>query len=98
MINYVTLLNWTELGIKNIKDTVNRAEKASTLAEQLGGHLTNILWTQGSYDLVITSEFRDEESYQAFVLALGSIGNIRTQSLRSFSAQDIKRIISKIPS
>jgi uncharacterized protein with GYD domain len=91
VINYVTLLKWTETGTKNIKDTVNQAEKASHLAEQVGGRLTNILWTQGPYDQVIISEFRDEESYLAFALALDTLGQIRTETLRSFTAQDIKR-------
>ena len=98
VVNYVTLLKFTDLGVKNIKDTVNQAEKFSHLGEQLGGRLTNILWTQGIHDLVITSEFRDDESYQAFILAVNSTGNVRTESLRSFTAQDIKRIITKIPS
>ena len=97
MITYVSLYKWTDQGIKNIKETVTLAEKASGIAERLGGRLTNILWTQGSYDLVITSEFPDEESAQAFTLTIGSIGNVRSETLRAYSAQDIKRIISKIP-
>jgi uncharacterized protein with GYD domain len=59
--------------------------------------LTSIHWTQGAYDLVATSEFPDEDSAQAFALALGSSGSVRTETLRAFSAEDIRRIISKIP-
>jgi uncharacterized protein with GYD domain len=97
MVTYVSLINWTEQGIKSVKDTVERAEKATHVAEQLGGRITSILWTQGSYDLVVTTEFPDEDSAQVFALGLGSTGNIRTETLRAFSATDMKRIISKLP-
>src|SRR5687768_5929246 len=97
MVTYVSLIRWTESGIKNVKETVDRAEKATHLAEKLGVRLTSIYWTQGAYDLVATSEFPDEDSAQAFALALGSQGSVRTETLRAFSAEDFKRIISKIP-
>jgi uncharacterized protein with GYD domain len=97
MATYISLINWTEHGIKDVKDTVKRAETATHLAEQLGGSITSIHWTQGSYDLVVISEFPNEDSSQAFALKLGSVGNIRTETLRAFTATDMQRIISKIP-
>jgi uncharacterized protein with GYD domain len=97
MLTYVSLYRWTEQGIKGVKDTVKRAETATQLAEKLGGHLVNIYWTQGPYDLVAIAEFPDEDSAQSFALALGSTGNVRSETLRAFSAQDMGRILSKLP-
>jgi uncharacterized protein with GYD domain len=93
----VSLINWTEQGIKNVKETVKRAETATNEAERMGGRITNILWTQGAYDLVVTSEFEDEKSATAFLLALGATGNIRSQTLRAFSGSEISTIIEMIP-
>ena len=97
MATYVSLIKWTDQGIKSVKDTVKRGESATHLAEQLGGRITTILWTQGSYDLITVADFRDEDSLQAFLLSLGSSGNIRTETMRAFSAQDIERVIAKLP-
>ena len=66
-------------------------------AEKFGGRMTNIMWTQGAYDLVSTTEFPDEESAQLFFLSLGASGNVRTQTLRAFSATEMKRILDKMP-
>jgi uncharacterized protein with GYD domain len=97
VITYISLIQWTEQGIKSVKDTVKRAESASHAAEKMGGRITNILWTQGSYDLVVTSEFPDETSAQVFLLSLAKDGNIRTETLRAFTANDMTRIIEKLP-
>jgi uncharacterized protein with GYD domain len=97
MIAYVSLINWTEQGIKNVKETVKRAETAMSIAERMGGRITSIMWTQGAYDLVVSSEFPNEETAQVFLLALAREGNIRTQTLRAFSAGEIKAVIEKLP-
>ncbi|SRR6266566_6795210 len=97
MVTYVSLVNWTEQGIKNVKDTVKRAEAAANSAEKVGGRITSMYWTQGSYDLVVTSEFPDEQAAQVFVLALGSLGYVRTQTLRAFSAAEMTSILQKLP-
>lgn len=97
MVTYVSLIKWTEQGVKTTKDTIKRAEAAAEAAEKLGGHLTTILWTQGAYDLVTITDFPDEESAQVFLLSLAASGNIRTQTLRAFSASDMKRVIDRLP-
>jgi uncharacterized protein with GYD domain len=97
LATYISLLDWTEQGVKNVKDTVKRAETATQLAEKMGGHVTNIYWTQGAHDIVLISEFQDDEAVTAFLLATGAAGNIRTETMRAFSAQDINRIVQKIP-
>ena len=78
MATYVTLVNWTDQGIKSVKETADRTDQVSSLAQQLGGQLTTVYWTQGSYDLIGIFEFPDDETFAAFALAIGSRGNIRT--------------------
>ena len=96
MPTYVSLLKWTEQGIQNARETTKRAEQARTAVRKLGGKLTTILWTQGAYDIVAISEFPDEESAMAFLLSLGGQGNVRTETLRAYSAADMERIFAKM--
>ena len=97
MVTYVSLINWTEQGIKNVKDTVKRAEEAASTAERIGGRIISLYWTQGSQDIVVTTEFPDEQAAQVFALALGRLGNVRTETLRAFSAAEMTSIIQKLP-
>ena len=97
MATYVTLFKWTAQGVNNVKDTVKRAEKAAQAAESLGGHLKTILWLQGSYDGIVITEFPDDETQGAFVIATAMQGNISTETLRAFTAQEIEKILSKLP-
>lgn len=97
MATYVSLLKFTAKGLESVKDTVKRAEKAAQLAESLGGRMTNILWTQGAYDLVVTTEFPDDETQAAFVVTTAMQGNITTETLRAFTAKEVEGIISKLP-
>jgi len=95
MPTYVSLINWTEKGIAGFKDTVDRAEAGKQLAGKFGGALKEIYWTLGAYDIVAVSEAPDDESATAFALALSSQGNVRTTTMRAFSADDMKGIIAK---
>jgi uncharacterized protein with GYD domain len=95
MATYISLINWTDKGIGQFKSTVERAEAAKQLATKFGGTLKEIYWTVGPYDLVTISEAPDDESATAFSLALGAQGNVRTTTLRAFSASDMRRIVEK---
>jgi uncharacterized protein with GYD domain len=97
MATYVSLLKLTAQGLSNIKDTVKRAEKASQLAEKLGGRMTNIVWTQGAYDLVVTTEFADDQKQAAFIIATTMQGNITTETMRAFTAEEVTQIIEMLP-
>jgi uncharacterized protein with GYD domain len=96
MPTYVTLMKWTEQGIKNAKGTIDRAEQARQAVEQQGGHLHTIYWTQGAYDIVSIADWPDEDTAMAFLLNLGATGNVRTETLRAFSADDMRRIFQKL--
>ena len=95
MPTYVSLISWTDKGITGFKDTVDRAEAGKQLAGKFGGALKEIYWTLGTYDIVAVSEAPDDESATAFALALSSQGNVRTTTMRAFSADDMKGIIAK---
>src|SRR5687768_1369986 len=96
MPTYVSLCKWTEQGVQNARESTRRAEQAKAAVRKLGGKLTTILWTQGRYDLIAISDFPDEESAMAFLLTLGGGGNVRTETLRAYSAADMERIFAKM--
>ncbi|MGX1881273.1 GYD domain-containing protein [Streptomyces sp. NPDC055287] len=95
MPTYVTLLNWTDQGIRGYKDTPQRAEAFAAAAQKLGAKLLNIYWTVGSYDLVAVVEAPDDETATAILLQVGGLGNVRTTTLRAFGREEMDRIIAK---
>ncbi len=95
MSTYVSLVNWTDQGIKNYKDSTSRADDFSKLVESLGGRVREVLWTVGAYDLVVVTEFPDDEAATAALLRVGSLGNIRTNTLRAFNADEMGTIIGR---
>jgi uncharacterized protein with GYD domain len=97
MPSYVVLYKWTDQGIREVKDTVTRAEQARRAVEQMGAKVEALYWTQGAYDLVAIATWPDEEMAMAFLLAQGRQGNVRTETLRAFSAEEMQRILAKMP-
>jgi uncharacterized protein with GYD domain len=97
MPTYVTLMRWTDQGIRTAKETVNRYREARSMAEQMGGKITANYWTQGTYDVVFVHEWPDEDSAMAFLLRVGMQGNLRTETLRAFGETDMERILQKLP-
>jgi uncharacterized protein with GYD domain len=96
MPTYVSLVKWTDQGVRGVKDTVDRTEQNRQAIEAAGGRLTGVWWTQGAYDVVAVSEWPDEDSAMAFLLRLGMVGNARTETLRAFDADDMRRILAKV--
>ena len=94
MPRYISLLDWTEGGVRDFKATVDRAEAAREAAKQLGGDY-EVYWTLGQHDLVVVAEFPDDESATAFLLKLGSMGNVRSKSMRAYNAAEMRDIIGK---
>ena len=95
MPTYVSLVHWTEQGIKNYKDSMRRAEDFSKLVESLGGRLREALYTVGEYDIVVITEFPDDETATAALLQVGSLGNVRTNTMRAFTADEMGGIIGR---
>jgi uncharacterized protein with GYD domain len=95
MPTYISLINWTEKGIGNYKDTLDRSKAAEDAAVALGGSFKEIYWTVGPYDVVSIAEFPDDETATAFLLKLGSQGSIRTTTMRAFSSDEMARVLEK---
>lgn len=95
MPTYVSLMNWTDQGIKNFRDSVDRAEAAATAFAGAGMTFESIHWTTGQYDLIAVIDAPDEETYAAASLRLGAQGNLRATTLRAFTAEEMKGIIAK---
>lgn len=95
MPTYVTLLNWTDQGIRNYEDTPERAEAFTAATQKLKVKVLNLYWTVGSYDLVIVIEAPDDETATAALLQLGGVGNVRTTTLRAFGREEMDRILAK---
>ena len=93
MARYVSLLNWTDQGIRNVKDTVNRANAVRQVFKAGGGKIIDIYWTLGQHDVVLISEAPDDETAIRLVLSLGMKGNVRTSTMRAFGEQEMARIV-----
>ncbi|MDL9999741.1 GYD domain-containing protein [Variovorax sp. J22P240] len=96
MSTFISLVNFTDQGIRNVKESPNRAEAFKGLATKLGLSIKSMYWTSGTYDLVIVTEGSDEAA-MAGLLSVGSLGNVRSQTLRAYSADEIKKIIALMP-
>lgn len=96
MATYVVLGNFTDQGVKSVKETTKRAEAFKDMAQKVGVKVKEVYWTLGHYDLVTIVEAPDEETATALGLSACSLGNIRTQTLRAFSAEEMGRIIAKM--
>src|ERR1700747_14849 len=89
MTTYVTLINFTEQGLKTIKDTVKRSEALKKAAAANGIKVKEILWLQGQYDVVVISESDDDTKRMAFVLNQLKQGNVRGQTLRAYTTSEM---------
>ena len=97
MPSYISLITFTDQGARTAKDTVKRADAAKETAGRYGVTINSIHWTLGQYDVVTFCDAKDEASFTAFGLALASQGNVRTQTLRAFSRDEMNGILSKLP-
>lgn len=97
MPTYIILMNYTDQGIRNIKDSPKRADAARVLARTCGAEIKDLFLTIGSYDLVATAEAPDDEAVTKFALAVGSLGNVRTTTLKAFNEQEYRNIIESLP-
>jgi uncharacterized protein with GYD domain len=93
--SYVVLINWTDQGVKNFQETVDRYEKAQAVGQEAGVTWRDTYWTLGPYDIVATLDAPDDEAVMATLLAVAGQGNIRTTTLRAFDADGMRAVIGK---
>lgn len=98
MPTFVTLYRYTEQGIRAVKDSPTRIEAAIKAASEAGGSVKALYVTLGQYDLVAISEWPSDEAAAAATLAQASLGNVTTQTMRAFTAEEFKQIVTKMPS
>lgn len=95
MPTYILLVDWTEQGVREFKDTVDRSEVGRGILEAAGVKFRDIYWTLGSHDMVSIVEAPDDETLSAALLQSASLGNFRTTTMRAFSADEMRAVIDR---
>ena len=97
MPHYICLFDWTEQGISNARDTVNRVDSAFELGvRKYGVGLEKIYWTLGAHDLVAILEAPEDQTVSALLLELASAGNVRSTTMRAFDSGEMSEILGRI--
>jgi uncharacterized protein with GYD domain len=96
MPTYVLLDHFTDQGIRNVKDTLKRSQTFRQLAKKHGATVREVFWTQGQYDVVSIVEAPDDQAVAALSLSVESAGNVRIQTLRAFTAEEMEKILGKV--
>jgi uncharacterized protein with GYD domain len=97
MATFIVLASFTEQGIRNVKESPKRAEGFKALAAKSGVKVKELYWTLGHYDLVTIVEAPDAATVTSVELAVASMGNIKTETLTAFSADEFGKILAKMP-
>ena len=97
MPTYIGLVNYTDQGIRKIKDSPDGLEAVKNLAKDLGGELKQFFLTMGEYDIVVVYELPDDAAAARFSLTVGQVGAIRTTTLKAFSEGEYRDIIAALP-
>jgi uncharacterized protein with GYD domain len=96
MATYVILIQFTDQGIRNIKETVKRGDAAVAEAEKMGMKIVEEYWTMGAYDAVVVVDAPNDETMSAFMLKIGSLGNVKSHTLRAFRRNEMEEILAKM--
>ncbi len=96
MATFITLGNFTDQGIRNVKDTTKRADVFKAMAQKAGATVKELYYTMGQYDIVAIVEAPNEETATALLVSAGALGNIRSQTLRAFSKEEMGKIVAKM--
>jgi uncharacterized protein with GYD domain len=96
MPHYIILFNFTEQGVRNVKDTINRAKAFKSAIEKAGGKFISEYYTLGKYDIVTIVEAPNDETILPVILATGSLGNVRSETLKAFSMDEAAKIIERV--
>ena len=97
MATYISLVNYTDQGIRNIKDSPKRLDAAKKMLKDMGGELKQFYLTMGSHDIVTVVEAPSDETVAKFVLMLAAGGNVRTMTLKAFTEAEYRKLISTLP-
>ena len=96
MPTFIVLASYSDQGIKNIKQTIERADAFKQMASKAGATVKEVFWTLGSHDVVAICEAPDDETATALSLSVASRGNVRSETLRAFTFDEMKKIMGKM--
>jgi uncharacterized protein with GYD domain len=96
MPTYVSLVRYTDQGIRNIKESATRLDAAKKAFQGAGGELKQFFLLMGKYDILIVSDAPNDEAAAKTALSLGSLGNVRTQTFRAFTEGEFRKVISEL--
>jgi uncharacterized protein with GYD domain len=96
MPTYISLINWTDQGIKSVKESPKRLDSVREAAQRMGCRMTDFYLTIGPYDLVSIMEAPDDETAAKLMLAIGSAGNVRTTTMKAFTEDSYRDIVSSL--
>ena len=94
---YISLMKFTDQGIKDIKEAPMRAEQLVKGLEAMGGKLLGLYFTMGEYDYVGIADAPSDEVALTFLMAMGKAGNVKTTTLKAFKLEELKAIVNKLP-
>ena len=96
MPTFMLSMNFTDQGIRNIKQAPKRAEAARDLGKKLSVEVKHLYLTSGESDLVVFVDTPNGDNVAKFALALGSLGNVRTRTARVWSADEYMKLVSEL--
>jgi uncharacterized protein with GYD domain len=96
MAMYVSLIQFTDQGIRSIKKTIKRGDAAMAEAEKMGVKIVEEFWTMGTYDVVVIVDAPNDETMSAFMLKVGSLGNVKSHTMRAFRQEEMAGVLAKI--
>ena len=95
-MKYISLINWTEQGIKAVKDSPNRLDRARDMAHSLGVNVEQAYLTMGDTDMVCVIDAPNDEVYATFQLKLGATGAVRTRTIKAFEEAEYRKIMASL--
>ena len=96
MAQYIILMNWTDQGVRNAKDSPKRLDAARAVAKKLGMEMKEFYMTMGDYDMVSHLDAPNDEAVAKFILGVAGGGNVRTKTLKAFSEDEYRKIIGSL--
>ena len=96
MPTYLSLLNWTDQGIKNVKDSPKRLDSVKKAITGIGGDVKAVYMLQGTYDLALVLEVPSDEALAKLLLKVGAAGNVRTTTMKAYPEAEYRKILSEL--
>jgi uncharacterized protein with GYD domain len=97
MPTFMLSLNWTDQGIRAVKDFPKRSQAARDLGKKVGVEIKQIYLTSGDSDLVVFVDTPNGDNVAKFALALGALGNVRTRTVRAWPESEFQKLVAELP-